>query len=77
MVKAYILIHAEMGKGPAVSKAVSKVKGVTATVGVAGPYDVIAVVEAWNLDELATKVVAAIQAQDGVVRTLTCPVIHI
>lgn len=77
MMRAYILIHAEMGLGPDVSRAVSRIKGVVSTVGVAGPYDVIAQAEAWSLEELNREVVAPIQDVRGVTRTLTCPVIHL
>jgi DNA-binding Lrp family transcriptional regulator len=43
---------------------------------VAGPYDVIARVQARGLDQLGKLVASRIQAVDGVTRTLTCTVIH-
>jgi DNA-binding Lrp family transcriptional regulator len=42
----------------------------------AGPYDVIARVQAPGLDQLGRLVVFRIQVVDGVTRTLTCTVIH-
>jgi len=42
----------------------------------AGPYDVIARVQAPGLDQLGRLVVARIQVVDGVTRTLTCTVLH-
>jgi DNA-binding Lrp family transcriptional regulator len=42
----------------------------------AGPYDVIARVQAPGLDELGRLVVFRIQVLDGVTRTLTCTVIR-
>jgi DNA-binding Lrp family transcriptional regulator len=42
----------------------------------AGPYDVIARVEASGLDELGRLVASRIQVVGGVTRTLTCMVIH-
>jgi hypothetical protein len=42
----------------------------------AGPYDVIAHVQAPSLDELGRLVVSRIQALDGVTRTVTCTVLH-
>jgi DNA-binding Lrp family transcriptional regulator len=42
----------------------------------AGPYDVIARVQAPGLDQLGRLVVTGIQAVDGVSRTLTCTVIR-
>jgi DNA-binding Lrp family transcriptional regulator len=47
---------------------------VTSAEAVTGPYDVIALVEARNLDELGRLVVGKVQAIQGVTRTLTCPV---
>ena len=45
--------------------------------GVTGPYDVIVLTEARNIDELGRLVVVGIQAVRGINRTLTCPVVHI
>jgi DNA-binding Lrp family transcriptional regulator len=42
----------------------------------AGPYDVIARVQAPGLDQLGRLVVARIQVVDGVTRTLICTAIH-
>jgi hypothetical protein len=42
----------------------------------AGPYDVIAKVQAPGLDELGRLVVSHIQVLDGVTRTVTCMVLH-
>lgn len=44
---------------------------------VSGPYDVIALAEAVDIDDLGKLVVARIQAVDGVTRTLTCPTIKL
>ena len=42
----------------------------------AGPYDVIARVQASGLDQLGRLIVFRMQALDGVTRTLTCMVLH-
>ena len=42
----------------------------------AGPYDVIARVQASGLDELGRLIVFRIHILDGVTRTLTCMVLH-
>jgi DNA-binding Lrp family transcriptional regulator len=42
----------------------------------AGPYDVIAKVQASGLDELGRLVASHIQVLDGVTRTVTCTVLH-
>ena len=77
MVTAYVLIQTEVGKAGQVAKAVSDVEGVRSAEGVTGPYDVIALTEANNIDELGRLVVVGIQAVGGINRTLTCPVVHI
>jgi DNA-binding Lrp family transcriptional regulator len=77
MVTAYVLIQTEVGKAGEVAKAILDVEGVRSAEGVTGPYDVIAVTQADNVDELGKLVVAGIQAVRGISRTLTCPVVHI
>jgi DNA-binding Lrp family transcriptional regulator len=76
-VEAYILIHAQVGRGPAVTKEVSAIKGIIHVDEVTGPYDVIVHAEARSLDELVKQVVARVQRVEGVERTLTCPVVHL
>lgn len=75
--KAYILVQAEIGKGPEVGREISRIKGVSSAEVVTGPYDVVVVAEARSLDELGKLVVSKVQAVDGVTRTLTCPVVHV
>jgi DNA-binding Lrp family transcriptional regulator len=77
MVTAYVLIQTDVGKAGQVVEEIMDVKGVVAADGVTGPYDVIALTEAQNLDELGRLVVAGIQSLRGITRTLTCPVVHI
>jgi DNA-binding Lrp family transcriptional regulator len=77
VVRAYILIQNQVGASAEVAREVAQIKGVTSAEVVTGPYDVIAVAEASNLDELARLVVGKVQAPEGVTRTLTCPVIRL
>ena len=78
MVEAYVLVNAEAGlRGRAVSRETAAIKGVLSAEDLSGPYDVIARVEARDLDELARLVVAKIQVLKGVTRTITCPVVHL
>jgi DNA-binding Lrp family transcriptional regulator len=44
---------------------------------VTGPYDVIARVEASNVDDLGRLVIAKLQDVPGITRTLTCTVVHV
>jgi len=77
VIAAYVLIRAEVGQAATVAAALRDVPGVSEAVCVAGPYDVIARVEARNIDELGRLVVSRVQALGGVARTMTCPVVHL
>jgi DNA-binding Lrp family transcriptional regulator len=59
---AYMLIHTE--PGALVDK-------------VSGPYDLVVRVVGESLAEIAESVVTPIQLVPGVLRTLTCPLLHI
>jgi len=77
MVKAYILIQTEVGKAASVATSSAEIKGVLSAEDVTGPYDVIVLAEAPNVDDLGKLVVAKIQSVEGITRTLTCPVVHL
>jgi DNA-binding Lrp family transcriptional regulator len=77
MIAAYILIQTEVGVVGSVAAEVAGVKGVTSAEAVNGPYDVIARGEARTLDELGKLVVRRVQDVPGIIRTLTCPVVHL
>jgi DNA-binding Lrp family transcriptional regulator len=77
VVRAYILIQNQVGASAEVAREVAQVKGVTSAEVVTGPYDVIALAEARNLDELARLVVGKVQATEGITRTLTCPMVRL
>jgi DNA-binding Lrp family transcriptional regulator len=76
MVRAYVLIQAEVGQAARVANEVAEVDGVGSAVAVTGPYDVIAMVEAASIDDLGRMIVSRIQGVNGITRTLTCPVVH-
>ena len=74
MLSAYVLVETEVGRaGPA--DAIRALDGVQWADDLAGPYDVIARVQAPTLDDLGRLVAAGIHAVDGVTRTLTCTVL--
>jgi DNA-binding Lrp family transcriptional regulator len=77
MVRAYVLIQTEVGQTGRVAREVAEMQGIASAWPVAGPYDVIAIVEAVSMDALGKMVVSRIQSVKGVTRTLTCPVVHI
>jgi DNA-binding Lrp family transcriptional regulator len=76
MLSAYVLIQTEVGKVAHVAQALSELDGVQLVDDLAGPYDVIARVQAPGLDQLGKLVASRIQLVDGITRTLTCMVIH-
>ncbi len=73
-VEAYILIQAEVHAADVAAR-LRDIEGVQAADDVSGPYDVIARVAARNMDELGQLVVTRVQGVEGIVRTLTCPVV--
>ena len=77
MIAAYILIQTEAGQAAMVAAALRDLPGVSETASLAGPYDVIARVQARNIDELAKLVTSQVQTLDGVSRTMSCPVVHL
>jgi DNA-binding Lrp family transcriptional regulator len=77
VVQAYILIQTEVGKAASVAEQIAGISGVTLAEDVTGPYDVIARVEAANVDDLGRLVIAKLQDVPGITRTLTCTVVHV
>jgi DNA-binding Lrp family transcriptional regulator len=72
-----VLIQTQPGIARLVADEIVAVPGISSAVVVTGPYDVIAGIEADNIDALGRVVLSRIQAVQGVTRTLTCPVVHI
>jgi DNA-binding Lrp family transcriptional regulator len=77
MVNAYILIQTEVGKAAGVAQEITAIPGVTSAEYVTGPYDVIVRAEAESVDQLGKLVVAKVQMVAGIMRTLTCTVVHL
>lgn len=77
MIQAYILVQTEVGKARDVASAISGVEGVVRVDPVTGPYDVIVLSEAGNVDELGRLIVSKIQLVSGITRTLTCSVVNL
>jgi DNA-binding Lrp family transcriptional regulator len=77
VIAAYILIQTQAGKAAAVAAALRDVPGVVEAVSLAGPYDVIAQAQARNIDELAKLVTFRVQSLEGVLRTMSCPVVRL
>jgi DNA-binding Lrp family transcriptional regulator len=74
-IRAYVLIQADRRRAGDVINEALAVPGVVACDALGGPYDAIALVEAAGLDDLGNIVDARIQRIDGIIRTLSCPVV--
>ncbi|MCZ6788616.1 MAG: Lrp/AsnC ligand binding domain-containing protein [Chloroflexi bacterium] len=70
--KAYILIETTVGKSRNVAQALKSLPGVDTVDAVTGPYDIIAVVEAPDLNAVGDLVTSQIHTINGIVRTVTC-----
>ena len=77
MITAYVLVQVKVGRSAEVASEIARIEGVSSSDVVSGPYDVIALAEAVDIDDLGKLVVARIQAVDDVTRTLTCPTIKL
>ena len=70
--KAFILIETAVGKSKEVVASISKLEGVKSVNIVTGPYDVIAIIEAENLNDIGNLVSGKIHPIAGISRTVTC-----
>ena len=72
MTKAYILIETAVGKSRSVGEALRELEGVRNVDAVTGPFDIIAVVEAPDLNAVGDLVTSQVHTINGIVRTVTC-----
>ncbi len=72
VIKAYVLIEANIGKTREVIGAIRRLKGVVSIDTVTGPYDAIAVIQAETMSDIGDLVVSMVHAVAGVSRTVTC-----
>jgi len=70
--RAFVLIEAEAGKSLKVIAALKGIEGVTTANQVTGPYDVIAVIDRDNLEEIGSVIAEKIQSIPGISRTVSC-----
>jgi len=73
--KAFILITTTGGRTKEVVDGVRLLEGVKSVDSVTGPYDVIAVVEAEDLDDIGDLVTGKIYPLAGISRRVTCQAI--
>ncbi|HEX78571.1 MAG TPA: Lrp/AsnC family transcriptional regulator [Dehalococcoidia bacterium] len=69
---AFVLIETAVGRTKEVVNTISKIKGVKSVNTVTGPYDIIALIEADNLNDIGDLITGNIHDIDGISRTVTC-----
>ncbi len=74
--EAYIFLQVHVGTDARVARSVGDLPGVTAVHVVTGPHDIVVRAEADSLDELGKRVLRPMSEIDGIVRTLTCPIMR-
>jgi len=74
--KAYIMIHVRPGSVLEVIQILRRLKGVMEASMTFGPYDVVVVVNAKDVNHLGSIVAGEIQPIPGVIDTLTCLVVE-
>ena len=70
--KAFILIETAVGKSRDVARQLSDLQPIRSVDSVTGPYDIIAIASASDLNEVGNLVSTQIHNIDGIVRTVTC-----
>ncbi|MGA8903528.1 MAG: Lrp/AsnC ligand binding domain-containing protein [Candidatus Bathyarchaeia archaeon] len=75
VVKAFVLVQAELGRSRSVARAIAKVRGVKMVHAVTGLYDVIAYLEMKDMTTLSELVIRKVQSVKGVERTHTAIVV--
>ena len=76
MTAAYIMIKSSPGAENDVFTKIKKINGIKTVHTITGPWDLIAYVEAENLDVLGKTVTSRIQNCKGIEDTMTCVVIN-
>ena len=74
---AYVLISIKGNKVKHVLNGLSKIKGVKSAHVVAGPYDIIAFIEAKDLESLGNTVISNVRKISGIVQTMTCVTVSV
>ena len=72
LIRAYVLAKVAPNLGREITVAIRALQGVKSADLVTGPYDVIIIAEAENLNDIADLLVSKIHAICGVTSTATC-----
>lgn len=70
--RSFVLIEISVGRTKEVVAALKSVQEVVTVDAVTGPYDIIAVVEAQDLNTVGDVVTSRVHNVPGIVRTVTC-----
>ena len=70
--RAYVLVETAVGRVSGISAALRGMPGLVSVDSVTGPYDMIIVLEAESLADVAELVTEHVHTISGVVRTVTC-----
>jgi len=70
--KAFILIETAVGKTKEVVSILNKLEDLKSVDTVTGPYDIIAIIEAEDLNKIGDLITGKIHAIEGISRTVTC-----
>jgi len=70
--KAFVLIETAVGRTKEVVATLRQLEGVKSVDPVTGPYDVIAIIEGENLNDIGDIVTGKIHPTAGISRTVTC-----
>ncbi|MDQ6899267.1 MAG: Lrp/AsnC ligand binding domain-containing protein [Candidatus Dormibacteraeota bacterium] len=73
--KAYVLINASSGRAIDVAERIKGQDGVVSADAITGEYDVIAVCDAPDVNQVGRVIVEKIQKVEGVFKTITCLVV--
>jgi len=72
MTRCFVLVETAVGKQVEVKDYLKKLKGVDTVDTVTGPYDVIVVADAKNLNDIGDLVVNKVHEMPQITRTVTC-----
>lgn len=75
--KAYVLIHVRPGSVGEVLGNLRRLKGILEAHMTFGPYDVVAIVQATDINHLGRLVASEIQPIPGILDTLTCMIVEV
>ena len=70
--RAYVLVETAVGRVSGIAVALRGMPGLVSVDSITGPYDLIIVLEAESLAEVAELVTEHVHTIGGVVRTVTC-----